>query len=81
MTEFTIPKWVSEMGSSVFGTTPLKTLTCLPLEPPVKAVWDSYGEEFFLPESLETIYVPASSVDAYKTSQYWGQFASIIVGQ
>lgn len=83
MTEFTIPKWVSEMGSSVFGfdTTPLKTLTCLPLEPPVKAVWDSYGEEFFLPESLETIYVPASSVAAYKTSQYWGQFASIIVGQ
>ena len=82
MTEFVIPKWVTELGMFVFGvdTTPLKTLTCLPLEPPVKAVWDSYGDDFFLPESIETIYVPAISVNAYKSSLYWAPYASKIVG-
>lgn len=53
----------------------LETLTVKAITPPSV----DYGNIYYLYlPSIETIYVPAASVDAYKTAQYWSEYADHI---
>ena len=68
----TIPSAVTSIGDMAFyKCSSLLTMTVLNTTPPTI----TYGT---LPSSLQHIYVPAESVDAYKAAQYWSTYASII---
>jgi hypothetical protein len=65
--DLTIGNSVSYIGGNNFSSSKkLKTITCLPIIPPV------FGDTaFYYLESLTAVYVPATSVAAYKASK-WG---------
>ena len=74
LVDATIPSAVTSIGSRVFGNcTKLKTITCLPINPPSL---DSLG--FQNATALVNIYVPASAVDTYKAASNWSAYASKI---
>ena len=67
-----IPKSVTSIGSAVFyDCTGLTSVFVLPETPP------SGGDSMFYSVSCP-IYVPASSVGAYKTAEYWSYYANRI---
>ncbi len=75
LTTVTLPSTIVHMGNQVFGWSGLKTLTINATTPP------SHGErEYCLMDAnyVEHIYVPASSVAAYKADTVWANHASII---
>lgn len=75
LTTVTLPSTITYMGNQVFGWSGLKTLTINATTPP------SHGErEYCLMDAdyVEHIYVPASSVAAYKADTVWANHASII---
>lgn len=75
LTTVTLPSTISYMGNQVFGWSGLKTLTINATTPPI------HGErEYCLKDanSIEHIYVPASSVAAYQADSVWSEHASII---
>jgi len=78
---FEIPRSVYFLGMEVFkGCDSLRTLYCLPSTPPYQTVSASLNQtSFTFPESLETIYVQAHSVDWYKTDKHWRPYADIII--
>lgn len=65
-----IPSGVTNFVNTFANCTSLKELTLLPTTPP------SYYSTLVNCQSLETIYVPDSALDAYKTATGWSQFAS-----
>ena len=65
----TIPQSVSRLLGPSSST--IKTLTCLSETPPTLLTNMSLN-------SIEAIYVPAASVDAYKSAQYWSDYADRI---
>lgn len=67
----TIPTQVNRMDS--FAFTSLDELICLPTTPPI------VGQNLIKYVST-VIYVPDSSVSAYKAATYWRTYASIIKG-
>lgn len=75
LTSITIPSGVTNIGGSAFSDCySLRSITCLSETPP--AITN------YLPfENTDNcaIYVPAESVDAYKTAQYWSAYASRIL--
>ena len=77
LTSVTIPENVTSIeGNAFYYSRSLKTLYCRPINPPTlsnNTVFYSYPSDF-------TIYVPSGSVDAYKSAQYWSDFADRIVG-
>ena len=76
LTNVTIPDGVTSIGSHAFyGCSGLTTLSVKATTPP------SFGSDMLWSCSkLITIYVPTSSVDAYKEAEGWSDFADKIVG-
>ena len=67
-----IPNSVTSMNSTFNGCSSLKEVTFLHTTPP------SYNNTLSGCSKLETIYVPDSAVEDYKTATGWSQFASKI---
>jgi len=71
----TIPNSVKIIGNNAFyDCSGLKSLTCFAEGVP------STGEAVFnlVPQSTATLYVPAASVNAYKTAAQWKKFGQIL---
>lgn len=77
----TIPKNVTFINGAVFrGCANLKTVYCKPNTPPKMGPW-VFQLDMDNQTNIDcTIYVPTSSVDAYKTAEYWSEYADKIVG-
>ena len=72
LTEVIIPSHVKSIGAYAFAVcTSLLSITCYPLSVPE-------GQNNMFSATPCTIYVPANSVDAYKTAEYWRDFADQI---
>ncbi len=78
LTTITIPNSVTWIGGyALGGCTSLKDIYCKPSTPPtVGEAMFGYGSEH--PGCI--IYVPTASVNAYKSKQYWSDYADSIVG-
>ena len=85
LTTIRIGEGVTSIETAAFyNCTSLKTVYCMPITPP------ELGSEVFSYSNYENgfsqdpigckIYVPAKSVDAYKSRDNWGDYASDIVG-
>ncbi|WP_224964768.1 leucine-rich repeat protein [Acinetobacter guillouiae] len=72
ISEIVLPTKLIELDSFAFANNQIKTVTALSLIPP------TIGKTFasFSNNPLETIYVPAASVDAYKSA--WDIYANFI---
>lgn len=72
----TIPESVLSLGRGAFAyCANLQVLTCLAVNPP-----NASGSFLSNTHSELQIYVPAQSVNAYKTKSPWSNYASIIIG-
>lgn len=76
LTEVTIPDGVMSIGITAFNAcSNLQKIFCKPTNPPV------CGDDIFGGiHSSAQIYVSASSVNAYKSAEYWSDYADQIVG-
>lgn len=73
-TTITIPSSVTSLGPwALLRCGELTSVTVLPAMPPTIG-----GDELFDADSTFPIYVPASSVDAYKTANVWSTYADRI---
>lgn len=76
LAELTIPEDVSEIGYRAFyGCSSIKSIYCKAATPPV-------GNELMFENNApeRKIYVPASSLEAYKSAAHWNRYASDIIG-
>ena len=74
LTAITIPEGVTSIGERAFrDCSSLTAITCEAKTPPT--LEDSYV--FFGVNKSIPVYVPASSVEAYKSAQYWSEFTNI----
>ena len=72
----TIPNSVTSIGASAFSyCSRLTSVYCKPTTPPAGGV-----NIFDNNASGRMIYVPTTSVDAYKSAEYWSNYDSSIVG-
>ena len=73
LSSITFPSGLTEIGAwALKGAYNLTSITCKAATPP------SLGNEVFSGVSYDiTVYVPTSSVEAYKTAYGWNQFANI----
>ena len=82
LTNVTIPDSVTSISSGAFSDCrSLAEVYCKATTPPT-AYLDgfSYWSALYNNASGRKIYVPAESVDAYKTAKYWRDYAADIVG-
>ena len=76
LVSITIPDSVTSIGESAFSNCwSLASVYCEPTSPPSGA-----SDMFDNNASGRKIYVPAESVDAYKSASYWRDYSSAIVG-
>lgn len=76
LTSVTIPNSVTSIGQSAFDNcTNLTSVYCKPTTPPTGGNYMFNGNA-----SGRKIYVPATSVEAYKSANYWSGYADAIVG-
>lgn len=74
LVSITLPESLTTIGESVFQScSSLKSVYCKPTTPP------TLGSSVFYYSTM-SIYVPRSSVDAYKSASGWSSHASRIVG-
>ena len=80
VTRLTIPESVTSISAWAFdGCVNLKTVICKPLVPPT-AIYSSTGEWAAFDNNAEgrKFYVPAESVEAYKSAEGWRDYAEWI---
>ena len=71
-----IPKSITEIGDAVFYLcSSLASIYIKSNEPPTLG-----SSSFYAPGANFTIYVPTTSVDAYKSAEGWSDYVSTIVG-
>lgn len=76
LTTITIGRGIKHIGISAFQECPkLKSVTCYAAEPP-KVGWNSYDEYVCYPTG-KTLYVPAESLETYKSSLFAEFFDTI----
>ncbi|MBR5796172.1 MAG: leucine-rich repeat protein [Erysipelotrichaceae bacterium] len=76
LTSITIPDKVTRVDTHAFyNCKALESVYCKPTTPPVGGT-----NMFVYNASNRKIYVPTASVNAYKTAQYWRDYADYIVG-
>ena len=71
----TLPASVTKINSNAFNTINFPntfTCTCLATTPP------TLGASAFRPGHISAIYVPAESVDTYKSANGWSSWSSLI---
>ena len=74
LTTITIPKSVTSIGSFAFyNCSSLTTITCEAETPPTMG-WNGFNN---VNKSIP-VYVPAKSVEAYRSAEYWNEFTNII---
>ena len=72
LTSFTIPNSVTSIGNGVFeGCSGLTTITVQPTTPPTLGT-------AAIPNTIQRIYVPAASVNSYKSATNWKDYADKI---
>lgn len=74
--ELTIPASVHTIEFGAFVGSRTKILHCEPTTPPTLTFFTLNTQGL-----MEAIYVPAESVEAYKTAEYWSDFADIIMAE
>ena len=70
----TIPKSVTFIDAYAFYCPSLRDMYCYATEIP-KTVWEIFMEVDF---KKATLHVPATSIDDYKTAEYWKNFRNIV---
>lgn len=76
LTEIILPSSIESLGTRAFDSyfSYPNSITCLAINPPM------LGEDVFGDRWIEAVYVPMSSVEAYKTADGWSPYADVIVG-
>ncbi len=80
LASITIPDSVTSIGESAFSScSSLAEVYCKPTTPPTAVPsYNSTFNAFDNNASGRKIYVPEESVEAYKTAQYWSEYADAI---
>ena len=79
-TEVWLPKSVNKIASQAFlNCKSLKSAYCQAIEPPQTSMTNGAVNIFKGAEALANIFVPRESVTKYQQSDYWSEFASILV--
>ncbi len=81
LTSVTIPDGVTTIGNHAFNDcSSLENVYCKAIVPPVAKIIGPDWSAFSGNASGRKIYVPAGSVNAYKSATRWNEYASAIVG-
>lgn len=79
LNNITLPSTVTTIGDEVFsGCSGLTSLTCMAATPPTLGTGTFKSTDNHTVSGYPTIYVPAASVNAYKTANNWSSFATHI---
>ena len=77
LTTVVIGSGVTSIGSDAFGCdayTPLASVTCLATTPPAMGASDCFYTTTY---NMATLRVPAASVDAYRSTDWWNLFVNV----
>lgn len=80
LTDIKIPYSVGIIDAKAFHGCPLSTIQCMPLTPPIGLTNNEYWDMFFDNDSKFKIYVQTDSLEKYKSSEFWGQYAEHMIG-
>ena len=82
ITSITLPSSVTTIGAWAFSDcSDLETIFCMSTTPPTaKPNESNIWSALYNNASDRKIYVPAESLEAYKTAEYWNYWASDIIG-
>lgn len=78
LTDITLPSSIIQINNYAYynyeSDSTYTNITCMAVNPPI------LGNNVFGRRKIEVIYVPFSSIDAYKTADGWYRYADVIVG-